>query len=427
MSWRVSQQRTLDGTRPDVLFERLDAPGPRLAVYLDGYEYHAGPRHNRLADDAVKRARLRTDGLRVFQLTYFDVKDWRRLVSDNGHAGGGPNAPVWRPYGPGGDGEERARKYYANVRSSLPGELSETVWVNPANLLLAYLRSPGAARWQWRAEAAVAGLTGVTGARAAALTVDAVGPQVRTAVGGGVPAGPRGPVQIITAPDRSGLRLVLAADGRRTPPVWSALAVLDDAERVHDDEPSHKQRWRSWLFWTNLLQFLEHGGGDSVQLTTGLLDGFSVETLTVSGGDGWLASTRQTPVGQQQGPKDVPEGPGRVSPAPSYRRSARELPQRRRSLSQPPSPTRRGSGYSNTSTRTRSASPSSHITWRRPVRPLRRAATSSTATAGRPNSRGPKSGSASFSLLAWPAGSRTSKPRTVTKPSTPPAGTSARP
>ncbi|MFJ9843661.1 DEAD/DEAH box helicase [Kitasatospora sp. NPDC101155] len=316
LSWRVSQQRALDGTRPDVLFERLDAPGPRLAVYLDGYEYHAGPRHNRLADDAVKRARLRADGLRVFQLTYFDVKSWRRLVTDNGHAHGWQNTPAWRPYGPDGDGEERARKYYANIRGSLPGELSEAVWVNPADLLLAYLRSPDAALWQWRAEAAVAGLTGVTGARAAALAVDAVGSRIRAALDGGAPAGPRGPVQVITALDGSGLRLVLAADGRRKPPVWSALALLDDDERVHDDEPTHKQRWRSWLFWTNLLQFLEHGGGDSVQLTTSLLDGFSVEALAASGGEGWLTSTRQTPARQPQGPKDVSEGPSPAAPAP---------------------------------------------------------------------------------------------------------------
>lgn len=306
LSWRVSQQRTLDGTRPDVLFERLDAPGPRLAVYLDGYEFHAGPRHNRLADDAVKRARLRADGLRVFQLTYFDVKDWRRRVTDNGHVGSEPETPVWRPYGSDGDGEGKARKYYANVRGSLPGELSEAVWVNPADLLLAYLRSPDAARWQWRAEAAVAGLTGITGAHAAALAVDEVGPQVRAALGGGTPEGPRGPVQVITAPDSSGLRLVLAADGRRRPPVWSALAVLDDGEGVHDDETSHKRRWRSWLFWTNVLQFLEHGGGDSVQLTTSLLDGFSHEALAVNGGEGWLASTRRTPAERPGRPADVP-------------------------------------------------------------------------------------------------------------------------
>lgn len=116
LSWRVSQQRALDGTRPDVLFERLDAPGPRLALYLDGYEFHATPKHNRLADDAAKRTRLRAEGLRVFQLTYFDVKEWRTRVRDTGYAAAGPADPVWHPYGD--LGTQQARKYYDEVRGA---------------------------------------------------------------------------------------------------------------------------------------------------------------------------------------------------------------------------------------------------------------------------------------------------------------------
>lgn len=160
LSWRVSQQRVLDGTRPDVLFERLDAPGPRLALYLDGFEFHASQKHNRLAEDAAKRTRLRAEGLRVFQLTYHDVKEWRARVRDTGYAGAGPADPVWRPYGE--SGQARARSYYASARGGLPGELAETVWVNPADMLLNYLRAPDADRWLWRTEAAVAGLTGAT-------------------------------------------------------------------------------------------------------------------------------------------------------------------------------------------------------------------------------------------------------------------------
>ncbi|WP_260868351.1 hypothetical protein [Streptomyces sp. SLBN-134] len=41
-----------------------------------------------------------------------------------------------------------------------------------------------------------------------------------------------------------------------------------------------------------MLQFLEHGGGDSAQLTWGMLDGFDAEVLTVTGGEGWLSSAR---------------------------------------------------------------------------------------------------------------------------------------
>jgi hypothetical protein len=292
LSWRVSQQRVLDGTRPDVLFERVDAPGPRVAVYLDGYEFHAGREHNRVGDDADKRTRLRAEGLRVYQLTYGDVRDWQRRVRDIGHAGAGPADPVWEPYGDQARG--KARDFYAKVRGGLPGELAETVWVNPAVQLVEYLRRPDAERWQWRAEAALAGFMGAAGVRPVALAPDALGEQITAALRGRAPSGPRGPVQLFTVTDRSGLPLVFAADGRAKPPAWTGIVLLDDAPGVHAQEEAHKRRWRAWLYWSNLLQFLDVGGGDAVQLTTGRLDGFPVETLAVTGGSGVLESVRAT-------------------------------------------------------------------------------------------------------------------------------------
>ncbi|MET7617385.1 DEAD/DEAH box helicase [Streptomyces sp. NPDC005408] len=291
LRWRVSQQRVLDGTRPDVLFERLDAPGPRLALYLDGYEFHASSKHNRLADDAVKRARLRADGVRVFQLTYYDVKEWRTRVRETGYSPAAPENPVWRPYGE--QAFAKARAYYAQVRRGLPGELPESVWVNPAELLVAYLRLPDADKWMARAEAVVAGLTGAQPA-AAAVGAETVGEQIMAALRGNAPNGQGGKLRLLSTVDASGCRVVAVADGRKTPPVWSAIAVLDDGDTAVADEVRHKRRWRAWLYWSNLLQFLEHGGGDSAQLTSRLLDGFSAQEFSVAGGVGWLESTRTT-------------------------------------------------------------------------------------------------------------------------------------
>ncbi|GGZ30848.1 DEAD/DEAH box helicase [Streptomyces poonensis] len=290
LSWRVSQQRVLDGTRPDVLFERLDAPGPRLALYLDGYEFHASARHShRLADDAAKRTRLRAEGLRVLQLTYYDVKEWRARVRDTGYAAAGRADPVWQPYGE--QAQRQARDYYAKVRGGLPGELSEHVWINPADLLLSYLRRPEPTLWLARAEAAVAGLTG-TRPHAAAVTGEAVGAQLTAALRGTPPRGQGGPLRVLSAVDGSGCPVIAVADGRHKPPVWTAATVLDDGTAAVADTDAHRKRWRAWLYWSNLLQFLEPGGGDSVQLTASMLDGFSVDALAVTGGCGWLTSTR---------------------------------------------------------------------------------------------------------------------------------------
>ncbi|MFF2125619.1 DEAD/DEAH box helicase [Streptomyces olivochromogenes] len=289
LSWRVSQQRVLDGTRPDVLFERLDAPGPRLALYLDGYEFHATPKHNRLGDDATKRTRLRAEGLRVFQLTYYDVKEWRTRVRDTGYTAVGPAHLVWKPYGE--RGQKQARDYYDKVRGGLPGQLAESVWINPADQLLAYLRSPDPEMWLARAEAVVAGLTG-TRPHAAAVADAAVGAQLTAALRGTPPSGQGGPLRLLAAVDQSGCPVTAVADGRHTPPVWTALTVLDDSAAALADTDAHKKRWRAWLYWSNLLQFLEHGRGDSAQLTTSMLDGFSTDALAVTGGVGWLTSTR---------------------------------------------------------------------------------------------------------------------------------------
>lgn len=321
LSWRVSQQRVLDGTRPDVLFERVDAPGPRVALYLDGYEFHAGREHNRVGDDADKRTRLRAEGLRVFQLTYGDVRDWQRRIRDVGHAGMGPARPVWEPYGDEARGQARA--YYAKVWHGLPGELAETVWVNPAVQLVEYLRLPDARRWQARAEAALAGFMGA-GARPVPLQPDVVGDQIMAALHGAPPAGPRGQVQLFTVTDTSGLPLVLAADGRSKPPAWTGIVLLDDAPGVHAQEDTHKRRWRAWLYWSNVIQFLDAGRGDAVQLTTGRLACFPVETLAVTGGSGVLESVRSTlagPAAAASGPETpaAEETPAAPAAAPSVR------------------------------------------------------------------------------------------------------------
>lgn len=97
---------------------------------------------------------------------------------------------------------------------------------------------------------------------------------------------------MLTAVDESGCPVVAAADGRIKPPAWTAITVLDDSARALSVEAAHKRRWQAWLYWSNLLQFLEQGGGDSAQLTTSGLDGFSTEVLAVTGGSGWLSSAR---------------------------------------------------------------------------------------------------------------------------------------
>lgn len=139
-------------------------------------------------------------------------------------------------------------------------------------------------------------MAGLTGAQAAAAIVGegSVGAQIEAALRGTPPKAEAGKLRLLAATDGSGCPVVAVADGRVTPPVWSAITVLDDSDAAVAEDERHKRRWRAWLYWSNLLQFLERGGGDSAQLTTSLLDGFSAQEFSVAGGAGWLESTRTT-------------------------------------------------------------------------------------------------------------------------------------
>jgi hypothetical protein len=102
-----------------------------------------------------------------------------------------------------------------------------------------------------------------------------------------------GAVLVLQAADRSGLPLLFtvdATDGEEPEAArWSALAVLDDRDEVLGTD-AHKLRWRAWLYWSNLLQFLAFAGGDGVQLAGSRASAFPVDVLAVTGGIGELHS-----------------------------------------------------------------------------------------------------------------------------------------
>ncbi|WP_168582616.1 DEAD/DEAH box helicase [Gephyromycinifex aptenodytis] len=77
--WFVDPQVDLDGVRPD--FMVWTSGLPKIAVFADGRRYHASAVHNRLADDAVKRQRLRDTGTHVIAVTFDDLRS--------------PTAPAW--------------------------------------------------------------------------------------------------------------------------------------------------------------------------------------------------------------------------------------------------------------------------------------------------------------------------------------------
>jgi len=69
--------------------------------------------------------------------------------------------------------------------------------------------------------------------------------------------------------------------------------VVDDRPAtVQDDDAGHRRRWAAWLYWGNLIQFLDAAGGDGTQLARTTLDSFQPAELAVSEGTGLVAARR---------------------------------------------------------------------------------------------------------------------------------------
>lgn len=284
--WQIKPQEDLGWTRPDFVARRLDADPLRVAVYLDGFQYHASADHNRIAEDAARRARLRAEGWIVFQLTWTDLARWDGEKAACAR-------PAWEPY------QNNAMRIAGQVLQGQyggdPRELRDTVWQNPVVTLLKFLADPDLRRWRLRVQAALSGLIALPEAVRTATTVQDAATRIHKCLREEDVPGGQGPVQVVRVTDASGCPLVLAVDMTPGPvaAAWTALAILDDSsEAVTKDPAAHQHRWQAWLYWGNLIQFLAEGEGDARQCAASELPLFDAAQLSVAAGVGGQAGGR---------------------------------------------------------------------------------------------------------------------------------------
>jgi hypothetical protein len=170
------------------------------------------------------------------------------------------------------------------------------MWTNPIETLLAFLGDPDPRLWLSRAEAVTA--AALRGASAKS-TCDTGGAAERiTAALHGEPLPPDAPgrIAVCSGADTSGCPLTIVLD-QRDRPAFSAFTVIDDRdETIRADTQTHRRRWAAWLYWGNLLQFLDFGSGDSGQLAFTGLPGFDASRLAAAGGDGYLSALSLAPL-----------------------------------------------------------------------------------------------------------------------------------
>ena len=84
--WTLEPQVLMGSSKPDFLLSSNQGGLPPVTIFADGWQYHASPAHNRIADDAQKRQNLRNGGAMVLGITARDVE----------HAQAGTiDAPAW--------------------------------------------------------------------------------------------------------------------------------------------------------------------------------------------------------------------------------------------------------------------------------------------------------------------------------------------
>lgn len=88
LTWRLEPQVNMLDSRPD--FVLRGAGMPDLAIFTDGFTYHAAGDANRLADDAAKRQHLREAGIPVLAVTMVDITAFEQALEHK--------TPIARPF-----------------------------------------------------------------------------------------------------------------------------------------------------------------------------------------------------------------------------------------------------------------------------------------------------------------------------------------
>lgn len=266
--WEIREQvwmSTTHHTQADFVATRLDDTStPAIAVYLDGFAFHASATNNRLAQDTIRREELRDKGLLVWTATWDDViaveNAWKESTS-----GAVPPSSAW-PAGA-----------VSVADAQFPNEqVRSRVAANPVETFLAFLADPDRDAWRLATRAAVLGWGKHATTSKRVVTAGRIAdPDAAVAAWAAEATVPYD----LTQPDSNIAFTVRSAGGL---PVLLAVtqppngriavgAVLGDAASDLDDE-SHPVRWRAWLHLSNALQFLSTDGDSHTVTVDSLTD-----------------------------------------------------------------------------------------------------------------------------------------------------------
>jgi hypothetical protein len=234
--WVLDPQVQMGTSRPDFVLRSNQGTLPAVAIFTDGWFYHASPAHNRIADDARKRQDLRDSGAIVLGITARDVEHAQR---------GTFAAPGWL-----NDGAVAILMSSDKFRP----QTVEAIRRGPIDFLLAWIQQPDVESQQGFADL----LPLLFAQHAAHFAIDPeidlareaaqrlVDPHQGTPVGDASVSGwwwTFGPLGLLTRASAE----IPAMGGMET-----ALVIDDRADRLAGQEPT-ADGWREWLRIANAL------------------------------------------------------------------------------------------------------------------------------------------------------------------------------
>lgn len=262
--WTLTPQLLIGNSKPDFVLRSDDPNVPEVAIFCDGWRYHASPEHNRLHDDAVKRQLLRDLDRVVISLV------WADLQPDAGN-----DVAPWYDDGV-------AARLLGSGQFGLAPKHLELARRGPLDLLVGWIQQPDPAGLRALGRAVPFLLSAdptQTTRGGLADDADLAFAATQVLAGAGLPH--QGSSSAWAWADGS-VALVARLSIGQDPDTVSVALVLDDRdEAVAADD--NKPAWRTWLHLSNLLGLRTLPADITVHSLVGAGAGATASTEEASG------------------------------------------------------------------------------------------------------------------------------------------------
>lgn len=252
-TFTLASQVDIAGARPDFVLTWPSSDVQGIAIFTDGRTFHATAANNNVADDAVKRMRVRRAGYMVLSITNADLdEDAAREVAPEGARSNGDLPPFV---------DEGMVRQWADMGVQFR-ELEPMLRATPLEILVRVVRRAKTDRLR-RLGKELPRLI-VPMEDRSVLTTPGEGPVERIGadlLDGTRPAGYTDPLRLAVVRGRDELAVV----GLLGAPRISLAVVLDDRDEALRRESS-AEAWRAWLHLANLAQGEPHG--DALTMST---------------------------------------------------------------------------------------------------------------------------------------------------------------